>query len=250
LGGGPATMLEVDRLSVHYGAVRALRGISLRVAEGEIVAVIGPNGAGKSTLLWTIAGVLSPVAGEVRFLGHALGGRPPEAIARDGVALVPEGRHIFRTLTVRENLILGVRRKRGASREDAFQDVFERFPVLERRLSSPAGQLSGGEAQQLAIARALLMRPRLLLLDEPSFGLAPLVVEEVFSTLERLRSEGMTILLIEQNAAQAVKLADRTYVLRTGEVEREGTGQQLLNETDFVSAYFGEEGSKGASASL
>jgi branched-chain amino acid transport system ATP-binding protein len=188
----------------------------------------------------------------VRFLGKDLRGRAPEATAREGIALVPEGRHIFRTLTVRENLLMGVgvRRLRGATRDDGFDEVFERFPVLERRMSSQAGQLSGGEAQQLAIARALLMRPRLLLLDEPSFGLAPLIVGDVFATLDRLRSEGSTILLIEQNAAQAVQLADRTYVLRTGEIERTGVRDELLKETDFVSAYFGEEGGQDAPASL
>jgi branched-chain amino acid transport system ATP-binding protein len=245
-------MLDIEGLSVNYGAVRALRGISLNVSEGEIVAVIGPNGAGKSTLLWTIAGVVPPSGGAVRFLGKDLRGRAPEATAREGIALVPEGRHIFRTLTVRENLLMGVgvRRLRGATRDDGFDEVFERFPVLERRMSSPAGQLSGGEAQQLAIARALLMRPRLLLLDEPSFGLAPLIVGDVFATLDRLRSEGSTILLIEQNAAQAVQLADRTYVLRTGEIERTGVRDELLKETDFVSAYFGEEGGQDAPASL
>jgi branched-chain amino acid transport system ATP-binding protein len=245
-------MLDIEGLSVNYGAVRALRGISLHVSEGEIVAVIGPNGAGKSTLLWTIAGVVPPSGGAVRFLGKDLRGRAPEATAREGIALVPEGRHIFRTLTVRENLLMGVgvRRLRGATRDDGFDEVFERFPVLERRMSSPAGQLSGGEAQQLAIARALLMRPRLLLLDEPSFGLAPLIVGDVFATLDRLRSEGSTILLIEQNAAQAVQLADRTYVLRTGEIERTGVRDELLKETDFVSAYFGEEGGQAAPASL
>jgi branched-chain amino acid transport system ATP-binding protein len=245
-------MLDIEGLSVNYGAVRALRGISLHVSEGEIVAVIGPTGAGKSTLLWTIAGVVPPSGGAVRFLGKDLRGRAPEATAREGIALVPEGRHIFRTLTVRENLLMGVgvRRLRGATRDDGFDEVFERFPVLERRMSSPAGQLSGGEAQQLAIARALLMRPRLLLLDEPSFGLAPLIVGDVFATLDRLRSEGSTILLIEQNAAQAVQLADRTYVLRTGEIERTGVRDELLKETDFVSAYFGEEGGQDAPASL
>jgi branched-chain amino acid transport system ATP-binding protein len=144
-----------------------------------------------------------------------------------------------------------VRRRRGAARDDGFSEIFGRFPVLERRLSSPAGQLSGGEAQQLAIARALLMRPRLLLLDEPSFGLAPMVVEEVFTALQRLRSEGVTILVVEQNASQAVRLADRTYVLRTGEIEREGRRDELLSETDFVSAYFGDpEGDESAAAPL
>lgn len=246
-------LLEIKNLSVDYGGVHALRGISLAVDEGEIVSVIGPNGAGKSTLLWTISGVVSPRSGEVRFDGGSLVGSKPETIVRNGVALVPEGRHIFRTLTVRENLLMSgiVRRKRARSEtDDGLADVFRRFPVLEARLQSPAGQLSGGEAQQLAIARALLMRPRLLMLDEPSFGLAPKVVEDVFSELRRLRLDGVTILLVEQNASQAVALADRTYVLRTGEIAHHGTSAQMQEETDFASAYFGEEEGENASASF
>ena len=246
-------MLEVENLTVSYGAVRALRGITLKVADGEIVAVIGPNGAGKSTLIWTITGTVAPDDGDVRLDGTSLVSLKPEAIARLGISLVPEGRHIFRKLTVGENLQLArtVRRRRaGASLEDGLRDVFDRFPVLERRLSSPAGQLSGGEAQQLAIARALLMNPQLMLLDEPSFGLGPMVVEEVFAELRRLRDEGVTILLVEQNASKAVELADRTYVLRTGEIEREGTRDELLTETDFASAYFGAEEESDAAAPL
>lgn len=245
-------MLEVRDLAVHYGAVRALRRVSLSVHEGEIVAVIGPNGAGKSTLLWTVAGVVAPASGDVVFDGETVLGNRPETIAGRGLALVPEGRHIFRTLTVRENLDLArvVARRRGFDVGEGLADVFERFPVLQRRLSSPAGQLSGGEAQQLAIARALLMRPSLLLLDEPSFGLAPLVVEGVFRELERLRADGMTILLVEQNASQAVALADRTYVLNTGEIEREGTREEVMGQTDFMTAYFGAEGGDSAPAHL
>lgn len=250
---GARNVLEVRGLTVSYGAVRALRDVSLTVNDGEIVSVIGPNGAGKSTLLWTVAGAVAPEAGDIRYGDADLVSLQPEAIARLGLALVPEGRHIFRTLTVRENLQLArpVRRLRTESPlADGFRSVFDRFPVLERRLESPAGQLSGGEAQQLAIARALLMEPRLLLLDEPSFGLGPMVVELLFEELARLREEGMTILLVEQNASKAVQLADRTYVLRSGEIEREGTRQDLLSETDFVSAYFGAEEASSATAPL
>ncbi len=246
-------MLEVQDLTVSYGAVRALRNASLTVNDGEIVSVIGPNGAGKSTLLWTVAGAVAPEAGTVRYGDVDLIALKPEAVARLGLTLVPEGRHIFRTLTVRENLQLArsVRRLRTESPlADGLRGIFDRFPVLEARLESPAGQLSGGEAQQLAIARALLMEPRLLLLDEPSFGLGPMVVEMLFEELARLRGEGMTILLVEQNASKAVELADRTYVLRSGEIEREGTRDNLLSETDFVSAYFGSEGAGDAAAPL
>jgi branched-chain amino acid transport system ATP-binding protein len=232
-------VLEVESLTVSYGGVRALRSISLEVAGGEIVAVIGPNGAGKSTLLWTITGIVVPSSGRIRYEGESLVGMKPETIARAGVALVPEGRHIFTTLSVQENLLLATSGRRSRIPEEALRDVFERFPVLEERLRSPAGQLSGGEAQQLAIARALLMKPRLLLLDEPSFGLGPIMVEQVFAALAALREEGATILLIEQNALQAVALADRSYVLGSGQIQRHGSRRELLEETDFVTAYFG-----------
>jgi branched-chain amino acid transport system ATP-binding protein len=236
-------MLHVDTLEVAHGSVTALRGVSLEVNANEIVAIIGANGAGKSTLLWTISGIYRPRKGEIQFEGARISGRRPEAVARRGITLVPEGRHVFASLTVRENLEMSrsVHKRRGT--HDWSRDlelVFDRFPILADRSHSPAGQLSGGEQQQLVIGRALLCRPRLLLLDEPSLGLAPKVVESVFSVLGELRLEGVTVLLVEQAAALAVNLADRAYLLRNGQVEVSGTRQELLSRTDFVSAYFGE----------
>jgi branched-chain amino acid transport system ATP-binding protein len=236
-------VLEVEDLRVNYGAVAALRGVSVNVEAGEIVAVIGANGAGKSTLLWTISGVVRPRAGAVRFRGERIDGRRPETIARAGISLVPEGRHIFGSLTVRENLQLARAAARARPRAGRTQDiagVVERFPFLAGRLESPAAQLSGGEQQQLAIGRALLAHPDLIMLDEPSFGLAPLVVEAVFDELSKLRDEGVTVLVVEQAAALAVELADRTYVLRNGELDMSGTRDELITRTDFVAAYFGE----------
>ena len=236
-------MLEVADLKVAYDAVMALRGVSMRVDDGEIVAVIGANGAGKSTLLWSISGVVKPLSGTIHFAGERIDGRRPETIARKGLSLVPEGRHIFGALTVRENLALGAAAHGRVSRseqEDLIGLAISRFPFLERRLQSPAGQLSGGEQQQLAIARALLARPKFMLLDEPSFGLAPLIVERVMEELAQLREDGITVLLIEQVAGIAVELADRTYVLRNGEVELTGDRDELLARADFAAAYLGE----------
>jgi branched-chain amino acid transport system ATP-binding protein len=236
-------VLEVADLRVAYDAVMALRGVSMRVDEGEIVAVIGANGAGKSTLLWSISGVVKPLSGSIRFRGDRIDGQRPEAIARKGLSLVPEGRHIFGALTVRENLELGARargRLSGSEVDDLLGLAINRFPFLERRLQSPAGQLSGGEQQQLAIARALVARPKFMLLDEPSFGLAPLIVERVMEELAQLRRDGITVLLIEQVAGIAVELADRTYVLRNGEVELSGNREELLARADFAAAYLGE----------
>jgi branched-chain amino acid transport system ATP-binding protein len=236
-------VLEVADLRVAYDAVMALRGVSMRVDEGEIVAVIGANGAGKSTLLWSISGVVKPLSGSIHFQGERIDGQRPEAIARRGLSLVPEGRHIFGALTVRENLELGARAQGRLSRselDDLIGVATGRFPFLEQRLQSPAGQLSGGEQQQLAIARALLARPKFMLLDEPSFGLAPLIVERVMEELAQLRKEGITVLLIEQVAGIAVELADRTYVLRNGEVELSGNREELLARADFAAAYLGE----------
>jgi branched-chain amino acid transport system ATP-binding protein len=237
-------VLEIDTVAVNYGAVAALRGVSLTVSQGEIVAVIGANGAGKSTLLWTISGVLRPRSGTIRFRDRRIDGRRPESIARLGISLVPEGRRIFGHLTVRENIELAraaAKARGGGNHTEQLAAVVERFPFLANRLDSPAGQLSGGEQQQLAIGRALLTRPELIMLDEPSFGLAPLIVETVFDVLASLRDEGVTVLLIEQAAALAVELADRTYVLRNGEVETTGSRDELMSRTDFVSAYFGED---------
>jgi branched-chain amino acid transport system ATP-binding protein len=237
-------MLEVTNLHVSYGRVPALRGTSLRVEAGEIVGLIGHNGAGKSSTLTAIAGTTPARQGSVTLNGVELLGLKPEQILRHGVALVPEGRRIFGRLTVRENLLIG-----ASAREDGRQAVladiseqFRRFPVLERYADTSAGNLSGGEQQQLAIARALMSRPRLLLLDEPSLGLAPQIVDLVFETLLALRDEGMTVLLVEQNAARTVETADRTYVLRPGgHVEFEGTGAELHALTDFDTRYLGLE---------
>jgi branched-chain amino acid transport system ATP-binding protein len=221
-------MLTVADLSVHYGRIRAVRGVSLRVDAGEIVGLLGPNGAGKTSTLAAVAGALRPAAGTVTFEGAEVTGQSAERMVRHGVTMVPEGRRIFATLTVAENLFLGAtaRRDRGSVAGDV-EDQLERFPVLRRYYRSPAGRLSGGEQQQLAIARALLARPRLLLLDEPSLGLAPLLVDLVFDTIARLREEGLTVLLVEQNASRAVELADRCYVLRGGGIVAEAPRGQL-----------------------
>jgi branched-chain amino acid transport system ATP-binding protein len=233
-------MLEIDELHVSYGRVPALKGISLVVEKGEIVALVGPNGAGKSTTLSTIFGLVRPDSGSISLEGKPLLGMPPERIVRRGLALVPEGRHIFNTLTVGENLEMGAtaRRDRSVVRAD-IAVLLERFPVLERYYKEPAGRLSGGEQQQLAIARALLSRPRLLLLDEPSLGLAPVVIDLVFDVLAALREEGVTILLVEQNATRAVELADRSYVLRTGQISLVGTRDELQDTADLETAYLG-----------
>jgi branched-chain amino acid transport system ATP-binding protein len=235
-------VLVVKDMVVRYGPVTAVRGISFEVRQGEVVGLIGPNGAGKSTTLNTIAGAVPLAAGQVEFEGSSIAGNLPEAIVRAGIALVPEGRRIFATLTVEENLRLGatVRSDRSGVEKD-LADSFSRFPILEAYRSMPAGRLSGGEQQQLAIARALLSRPKLVLLDEPSLGLAPLIVEAVFDTLAELRDQGVTLLLVEQNALAAVEFADRTYVLRNGSIELEGTREELLASSELESAYLGFE---------
>ena len=233
-------MLRIENLEVQYGRILALRGISLEVNEGEIVGLVGPNGAGKSTSLMATMGMIRATRGSITLNGDSLVGMSPERIVRQGISLVPEGRRILSTLTVAENLRLGatVRKDRAAVRVDT-EAVYERFPILKSYADKPAGKLSGGEQQQLAIARALVARPRLLLLDEPSLGLAPLMVDLVFDVLQQLRDEGSTIFLVEQNAKRTVELADRTYVLRTGTVEFHGTRDELLAEADFEAAYLG-----------
>jgi branched-chain amino acid transport system permease protein len=238
---GPApALLSVRDLVLRYGNLTAVQDVSLEVAGGELVGLIGPNGAGKSTTLAAIAGFLTPAAGSLEFDGSSVVGESPEKIVRRGIALVPEGRHIFGTLSVAENLQLGATALGDRSLAgETLEDVLERFPVLRRYYRSSAAKLSGGEQQQLAIARALLSRPRLLLLDEPSLGLAPIMVDVVFDTLAQLRASGTTILLVEQNAAATVELADRTYVLRTGRVVASGTRSELLATTDFAQAYLG-----------
>jgi branched-chain amino acid transport system ATP-binding protein len=233
-------VLRVDGLSVHYGRIRAVRDLSLRVGDGEVVGLLGPNGAGKSSTLAAIAGAVPPAAGTVELAGTDVTGWAPERIVRAGLALVPEGRRIFATLTVAENLALGAtaRTDRSAVRADV-EAQLERFPVLRRYFRKPAGTLSGGEQQQLAVARALVGRPRLLLLDEPSLGLAPVLVDVIFEIVEQLRAEGQTILLVEQNAARTVALADRCYVLRSGRLVAEAARGQL-HPDELGALYLGE----------
>jgi len=217
-----------------------VRGISLHVDEGELVGLIGPNGAGKTTTLSSIVGVVPVASGSITFEGRPLAGTSPEAIVRGGIALVPEGRRIFGRLTVEENLRLGATGRSDADVGRDAAEMMERFPILERYRSSPAGKLSGGEQQQLAIARALMSRPRLLLMDEPSLGLAPLMVNRVFELIAELRSEGMTTLLVEQNARRTLKGADRTYVLQNGTLQFETTAGQA--DVEHVEQhYFGIE---------
>jgi branched-chain amino acid transport system ATP-binding protein len=233
-------MLKVDELHISYGSIAAVRGVSLEVAEGEAIGIIGPNGAGKSSTLKAIVGLLRPKAGTIDFEGTTLLGASPDAIVRRGVALVPEGRQIFGTLTVAENLRLGkAARSNGTDLEADLNRVLELFPVLRQYYRSSAGKLSGGEQQQLAIARALILNPRLLLLDEPSLGLAPRVVELVFEVLERLRTQGTTILLVEQIAARTIAFADRTYILRTGRIMLSGTREELKQRDDLADLYMG-----------
>jgi branched-chain amino acid transport system ATP-binding protein len=231
-------MLEVRDLHVRYGPIRALRGVDLDVSAGEAVGLIGPNGAGKTTLLSAIVGAVRPSQGSVTFEGASVLGRAPEAIVRTGIALVPEGRQIFGTLSVAENLMLAAKSPRDGAKPET-EEVLELFPVLRTYYRSSAGKLSGGEQQQLAIARALLLGPRLLLLDEPSLGLAPKVVSLVFDVLERLRREGTTLLLVEQVARRTIRFADRTYVLRNGEIATVGTSDELLQHDDVSAAYLG-----------
>ena len=232
-------LLRVDELTVAYGPVQALRGVSLEVRSGEIVAVLGPNGAGKSTLLGTIAGTVSPASGDVLFAGSRLDRLPAEDVVRRGVALVPEGRLVFPRFTVIENLQIGAHTKRD--RFPMLRDrVLELFPVLAARSRQLAGTLSGGEQQQLAIARALMSEPTLLLLDEPSLGLAPIIVGRVFDLVERLRDEGVTILLVEQNVHRALEVADRAYVLTVGTIVLSGTGEELRrSEGELERTYLG-----------
>jgi len=235
-----APLLAVADLEVRYGAVAALRGVSLHVAPGEFVAVVGPNGAGKSSLMLAIAGAVRPQAGRIEFRGASLLGASLEDIVRRGIALVPEGRHIFGALTVAENLRLGitVRADRRAAEAD-LDASFRTFPILGERRRQPAGRLSGGEQQQLAIARALLGRPTLLMLDEPSLGLAPAIIDQVYRLLGDIRAQGVAVLMVEQNAARALDAADRTYVLNSGLVRLAGTKQELIGNAAFDAAYFG-----------
>lgn len=232
-------LLAVDDLYVSYGRITAVRGVSIAIEPGEIVSLIGANGAGKSTFLGAVMGLLRPYAGTITFDGTPLIGLPPERIVRQGVVLVPEGRRIWGTLTVAENLQVATRPRRHGGTQQRLQRILERFPAIAPLMDTPASRLSGGEQQQLAIARALLGRPKLLLLDEPSLGLAPIVVEHVFDELAELRDEGVTILLVEQNALRAVEFADRSFVLRAGEIVLSGGREELLDLPNLAASYLG-----------
>lgn len=233
-------MLEVKKLVAGYGRLTALKGIDISVSEGEVVFVVGPNGAGKSTLLKAISGLIAPTSGQVSFKNKRLDGRPPEQVCRTGVALIPEGRHIFKGLTVEENLRVGslIRKNAAEVREDT-EMVLETFPILRERYRGVAGNLSGGEQQQLAIGRAILQRPALLMIDEPSLGLAPLVIDQVYESLRRLNKNGLTLLIVEQSTGRIMNLASRVYVLRNGNVVLHGDPAGLAQGGQLDAAYFG-----------
>ena len=232
-------MLEFKNVSTYYGKIQALHDVSLHINQGEIVTLIGANGAGKTTLLMTLCGDPKPQSGQVLFEGQDITQWHTAKIMRGDIAIVPEGRRIFSRLTVEENLYMGAFFVDKAEQESLLAEVYELFPRLKERVHQRAGTMSGGEQQMLAIGRALMSKPRLLLLDEPSLGLAPIIIQQIFEIIERLRDRGMTIFLVEQNANQALKLADRGYVLETGRVVLEGSGQQLLADPAVRQAYLG-----------
>jgi branched-chain amino acid transport system ATP-binding protein len=232
-------MLELRDVRVSYGRIEVVHGIDLSVGRGEVIGMIGPNGAGKSSILRSICGLVRPSSGEVTFEDSVLTGMAPEQIARLGLALVPEGRHIFKSLTVAENLRLGARDE--AEVGELMEQTLARFPILRERAGQRADRLSGGEQQQLAIARALLGRPRLLILDEPSLGLAPKMIDVIYELLGRLREEGVTMLLVEQNAARTIDFCDRCLVLSTGKVRAEGSRRELQRNPDVLRAYLGRQ---------
>ena len=241
-------MLAVKDLEVRYGRLTAVRGIQLDVEAGEIVCVVGPNGAGKSTMLLSVAGELSPHAGAIDFEGHPLTGLATENVVRRGISLVPEGRRIFGRLTVDENLRLATFIRSDATEATAdLEKIIEQFPLLKERRYAPAGRLSGGEQQILAITRAMLTRPKLMLVDEPALGLAPLMVDMVYEILTGLRDDGMTLLIVEQNLQRAIAAADRIYVLRDGQVQLKGRVEDLRDSEQLEAAYFGFQAQGAAS---
>ena len=233
-------MLEVKNLSVHYGMIQAVRNVDFKVNEGEIVSLIGANGAGKSTILKTLSGLIHPSEGEIVYLGENIASTSAKKIVEKGLVQVPEGRHVFPGLTVKENLELGafLRKDKEEIQKD-MEAAFERFPILKERKDQDAQTLSGGEQQMLAMGRALMSRPKLLLLDEPSMGLAPIFIREIFKIIQEIQKTGTTVLLIEQNAKMALSISNRAYVLETGSVVLSGTGQELLESDEIQKAYLG-----------
>ena len=233
------SLLEVKDLQVYYGSIHAIKGVSFEVNKGEIVTLIGANGAGKSTTLNTVAGLLKPRSGSVELEGQSILGVPAHKIVGRGMALCPEGRRVFLQLTVQENLEMGAYTRPKGEIADSIANVYDRFPRLKERYKQVAGTLSGGEQQMLALGRALMSKPRLLMLDEPSMGLAPILVEQIFSIIEELNAAGTTILLVEQNAQMALSIAHRGYVLETGKIVTTGTGAELLDDDNVRKAYLG-----------
>lgn len=233
-------MLEIKDLNVHYGVIHALHDISMKVNEGEIVALIGANGAGKTTLLQTISGIIKPTSGQITFLGKELTKSSAKNIVVAGITQVPEGRRIFPAMSVYENLLMGayLRKDKEQIKKD-LEKVYERFPVLKERKDQDASTLSGGEQQMLAMGRALMAKPKILLLDEPSMGLAPILVKEIFKIIEDIHAQGTTVLLVEQNARMALSIATRAYVLETGNIVLSGTGKELSESEDIQKAYLG-----------
>lgn len=233
------TMLKVDDLNVYYGSIHAIKGISFEVKSGEIVTLIGANGAGKSTTLNTIGGLLKAKSGTIEFEGRNIGGTPAHKVVKEGMALCPEGRRIFQQLTVKENLEMGAFTRNKAEADETIEQVYEQFPRLKERVKQVAGTLSGGEQQMLAMGRALMSKPKLMMLDEPSMGLAPILVDQIFDIIVKLNKAGTTILLVEQNAQMALSIANRAYVLETGKIVNHGTGEELLHDDSVRQAYLG-----------
>lgn len=235
------TILKVDDINVYYGSIHAIKGISFEVGEGEVVTLIGANGAGKSTTLNTIAGLLRSKTGSIEFMGQSLAKVPSHKIVAKGLALVPEGRRVFLQMTVQENLEMGAFTQKNAGIAQDLEMVYDLFPRLKERLKQTAGTLSGGEQQMLAIGRALMADPEILLLDEPSLGLAPLIIQDIFKTLQAIRSEGTTILMVEQNALATLKIADYGYVLELGKISMHGPASQLVRDERLIEAYLGNK---------
>ena len=234
------SMLKVDNLSVHYGMIQAVRDVSFEVNEGEVVSLIGANGAGKTTILRTLSGLVRPSSGKIEFFGQEIQKMPAQKIVAGGLSQVPEGRHVFPGLTVMENLEMGAFLKKNREENQAnLKKVFSRFPRLEERKNQDAATLSGGEQQMLAMGRALMSTPKLLLLDEPSMGLAPIFIQEIFDIIQDIQKQGTTVLLIEQNANKALAISDRGYVLETGKIVLSGTGKELASSEAVRKAYLG-----------
>ena len=234
-----STVLKCENLHVYYGSIHAIKGVSFEVGEGEIVTLIGANGAGKSTTLNTVGGLLRPREGSVEFEGKSILGVAPHKVVSQGMALCPEGRRVFAQLSVKENLEMGAFTRPASEIPETLEKVYEHFPRLKERQNQMAGTLSGGEQQMLAMGRALMSKPRLMMLDEPSMGLAPILVDQIFEIIETLNKAGTTILLVEQNAQMALSIAHRAYVLETGRIVNTGTGKDLLNDDSVKKAYLG-----------